>query len=435
MFDEKDGYLGFTFAGHHSSEFGLLVVSDGSRYHQNLFSNFSDTVTQVPGKSGGYYFGTQVGMRDFDVQCVFDNMNSHMKQKIEQWLYPNKTGWIIFDEMPYKKYYVKISQVPQFNFIPFDEFKNKKLFKFQRDIFKGELNISFFSFYEYGFENENYDLPSFATTEVIKQYAVDSGLLPHRYPKQELITSYDNTKNNIESEFSIYNAGNGIANANFYFTINSNDISVNSPLEIFNYDDGNNYILTDPTEIIKKSINDSTTTSFSCEYRIEILGDKQEVWAKCIFSTTETGKINIGGCYNHYFPKIYHKKPSDIMMVNQPSGPNIPSKPYLKWSSEPIFYSYSWDDNEFVSSDGKPGRGSSLEEFQRDWSDYTLVTEFGLYSVNNIINPAASFVSPGESATTESLSTDALIFLIYPNKFHTNKTLRNFTAQFKNTYI
>ena len=59
---EADGYLGFTFAGHHSSEFGLLVVSDGSRYHQNLFSSFNDTVTNVPGYNGGYFFGTQIGM-------------------------------------------------------------------------------------------------------------------------------------------------------------------------------------------------------------------------------------------------------------------------------------------------------------------------------------------------------------------------------------
>ena len=57
--NDTNGYLGFTFDGHHSSEFGLLVVSDGSRYHQDLFSNFSDTILTVPGKSGGYFFGTQ----------------------------------------------------------------------------------------------------------------------------------------------------------------------------------------------------------------------------------------------------------------------------------------------------------------------------------------------------------------------------------------
>ena len=181
MFDEKDGYLGFTFAGHHSSEYGLLVVSDGSRYHQNLFSDFTDTVTQVPGKNGGHYFGTQIGMKNFDLQCVFDDINTHTKQKIEQWLYPDKTGWLIFDEMPYKKYYVKISQNIQFNFLPFDEYKTKGSLRFQRDILKGEVTISFFSFYEYGIENENYELPSFTTDEIIRQYAVDSGLLPSSY--------------------------------------------------------------------------------------------------------------------------------------------------------------------------------------------------------------------------------------------------------------
>ena len=446
MFDEKDGYLGFTFAGHHSSEFGLLVVSDGSRYHQNLFSNFSDTVTQVPGKSGGYYFGTQIGMRDFDVQCVFDNMNSHMKQKIEQWLYPNKTGWIIFDEAPYKKYYVKISQVPQFNFIPFDEFKNKKTLRFQRDIFKGELNISFFSFYEYGIENEDYDLPSFNSNDIIKQHMVDSGLLPNSYQINNdwLITTNNNTSStvnissinevSITSGLAIYNAGNGIANADFYFTINSSDISENNPLIIYNYDDGNDYILNDPTNIIKQQTNN--TVNFPCDYRIEILGSKKEVWVTCVSGNNESNKINIGGCYNHYFPKIYHKKPSDIMMINQPIGPkseesasNYPEG----WNGEPIFYSYSWDtENNFISSDSNGIIKSNFEEIQSEWSDYTILTENGPYAINNIINPATIFFS---DPNNNILQEDSLVFLIYPNKFSSNKTLRNFTAKYKNTYI
>ena len=102
MFD-KEGYLGFTFAGHHSSEFGLTVVSDGSRYHQNLSGNFSDTVLTVPGKNGGYYFGTQINTRDFNIDCAFDDITTQTVNKIQSWLYPNKVGWLIYDEMPYKK--------------------------------------------------------------------------------------------------------------------------------------------------------------------------------------------------------------------------------------------------------------------------------------------------------------------------------------------
>ena len=116
---ETNGYLGFTFAGRHSSEFGLLVVSDGSRYHQNLSSQFSDVTTTVPGKNGSYYFGTKIGNREFEINCVFDDITSHTMHKIQQWLYPNMVGWLIFDEQPYKRYLVKLSSPPIFNFLFF----------------------------------------------------------------------------------------------------------------------------------------------------------------------------------------------------------------------------------------------------------------------------------------------------------------------------
>ena len=446
MFDEKDGYLGFTFAGHHSSEFELLVVSDGSRYHQNLFSNFSDTITQVPGMNGGYYFGTQLAMRDFDIQCVFDNMNSHTKQKIEHWLYPNKTGWLIFDEMPYKKYYVKISQVPQFSFLPFDEFKTKGNLRFQRDILKGEFNISFFSFYEYAIGNENYELPSFTTNEVIRHHAIDSGLLPINYSHEGILTSDNNTTTEVEktfdtldeisvtSGFSIYNAGTGVADANFYFTIDGNQISEHNPLIIYNYDDGNDYTINDPSSIIKEYIQ--TDIDPSCEYRIEILGSKKEIWLTYISGNTQSNKINIGACYNHYFPKINHKKPSDIMIVNQSRGHGIAETEELseieKWSGEPLFYSYSWENNtDFISSVNNGNTPSSFEEIKHDWSDYTIVAKNKIYQINNIVNPATIFFSDEEGEVLEN----SLVFLIYPNKFSSNKPLRNFTVQFKNTYI
>ena len=441
MFDEKDGYLGFTFAGHHSSEFGLLVVSDGSRYHQNLYSNFSDTIVQVPGKNGAYYFGTQMGTKDFTIQCVFDNMNSHTRQRLEQWLYPNKTGWIIFDETPYKKYYVKISQGISFDFIPFDEFKNKGNLYFQRDIYKGELTIPFFTFYEYGIGNEDYELP-FLTTEndkIIRHHAIDSGLLPINYNCEDIITTNNNflEEISISTGFSVYNAGNGIANANFYFTIKGNSITENSPLIISNNDDGNDYIITDPSNIIKKYINSDIDSN--CNYRIKILGDKQEVWLTYISGTTESEEINIGACYNHYFPKIYHKKPSDIMIINQSLSHGVDSteqvSDYSTWSGEPLFYAYSWDDEKnFLSSDAKNNVESSFEEFKLEWSDYTIVAKNKTFSINNVINPATLFFSmPTEG--NNSIPENSLVFLIYPNKFISNKTLTNFTAQFKNTYI
>ena len=428
----EDGYLGFTFDGRHSSEFGLLVVSDGSRYHQNLFSNFSDNIQSVPGRNGGYYFGTQLGMKDFEINCAFDDMTTHMKNEIQMWLYPDKVGWLIFDEYPYKKYLVKISGIPNFSFLPFNELKTIHNYTLEKEILKGELNISFFSFNEYGYENENYQLPIIDKNKIIPQHAIDSGILPEGYNHNGIFLS--NEKNNIpaNTEFSLYNAGNGIAKLNLSFYINANDIQ-NKEFELFNYEDGQKYIIQDLNPLF-------TSLGYSDidKFKIEIISDKQEIYAIGYNSFYEsiTEKINIGSNYNHYYPKLYHKKITQIAILSEVVRD--------KGEPEPLFTTYSYDTKGFEPSD-KENKSYSFEEIKKIWSDYTLITKEGVFSINNIINPAFMFVHLDtevlDNLVNENLGNhyttpqNELIYLIYPNKYIANCAMDNFIPEYKNTYI
>ena len=54
----KGDFIGFTFNGVHSSELGILRVSDGSRYDNDLLPTIRDRVVPVPGGDGSYYFGS-----------------------------------------------------------------------------------------------------------------------------------------------------------------------------------------------------------------------------------------------------------------------------------------------------------------------------------------------------------------------------------------
>ena len=421
MLNYEGGYMGFTFDGRHSSEFGLLVVSDGSRYHQNLSSQFSDSVVQVPGRNGGYYFGTQLGMKDFQINCVYDNMSTHTMHEIQRWLYPNKVGWLIFDETPYKKYLVKLSDVPSFDFIPFDKQENIKSYQIRKEILKGELDISFFSFNEFGYENEEYEVQSITTNELIIQQTIDSGLLPSNYSHEGIFLPHEQVEQiPANYSFEIYNAGNGRAEANFYFTINKEDIGDNNPLEIFNYDDGENYIITNPASIIEK---EGYSLSDINKYRIKINSDKKEIWLDGLNNNevTTSTSINIGGCYNHYFPHINHIKPTDIMIISYLNNDS--------YNIEPLFYPYSYE-NSFIPSD--KSNSHSFEELKNIWSDYTLLDGNQVTSLNSLINPVFGFY---DLQYTSENSLNKLVYLLYPNKFICNKNLYNFVVEYKHTYI
>lgn len=417
---ETNGYLGFTFAGRHSSEFGLLVVSDGSRYHQNLSSQFSDVTTTVPGKNGSYYFGTQIGNREFEINCVFDDITSHTMHKIQQWLYPNMVGWLIFDEQPYKRYLVKLSSLPIFNFLPFDKFKFTQEYSFQKEILKGEVNFSFYSMEEYGVYNPNYELPPITKNELIPQQALDSGILPKNYNRHNIYLpneEFNVTENNI---FSLYNAGNGIAKADFYMIV---DKQISWPLEIKNINDGIFYKITNPSETIEKYYNISNIIY----YRIEILSSKQEAYIVGLDSRQRdiTEKINIGGHYNHYFPKVYHTKPTETCIFTQSLN--------QEGSTEGILYTYSYNNGDLSSSDEKNDI-KTFEEFQQYWSDYTILSVYNTYEINNIISPAVIFIDAYTSDMDFSI-TKSLCYLIYPNKYICNNSIIKFIAEYDHTYI
>ena len=427
---ETNGYLGFTFAGRHSSEFGLLVVSDGSRYHQNLSSQFSDTSISVPGKNGSYYFGTQLGNREFEINCVFDDITSHTMHKIQHWLYPNVIGWLIFDEQPYKRYLVKLSNVPIFNFLPFDEFKSASDYTFQKEILKGEINLSFYSMQEYGVYNPAYELPIISKNELVTQQILDSGLLPKDYMRNGIYLPHENIKfaETANQIFGLYNAGNGTALADFYITIEKDRFT--GPLEIKNYNDGVTYILTNPLGTMQKKCSNIDSV---ISYRIEILGNKQEVY--CIGLNDRgidiTEKINIGAHYNHYFPKVYHTKPTESCIFTQVVNDNT--------SPEPIFYTFTYNDDDSMISSDEKDPVHTFEEFKEYWNDYSIISRYGSYEINNIISPSTIFINyPADYNYTQTYVPSLykeLCFLIYPNKYSCNYSLTKFIAEYDHTYI
>ena len=420
MYD-ADGYLGFTFAGHHSSEFGLLVVSDGSRYHQNLSSAFNDTVISIPGYNGGYYFGTQIGMRDFDINCAFDDITTQIRNKIQSWLYPNRVGWLIFDEAPYKKYLVKVSQPINFTYLPFDNYNNYRDYYFNQDILKGELSISFFSFKEYAIGNEEYERPIILKNKLITQQIIDSGLIPQNYNLKNKNIYLSNDKigsfNEIENqEFYIYNAGNGIALADFYFNVTSIDIK--EGIRFLNYEDGQSYIINDFSKEEKlKNYN---------KYLVTILGSKQEIWAYGINNDEkiEESKTNIGAYYNQYYPKIYHTKPTEVLIITQTK--NSEGEP------EATFYPAIYFNNDFQPSDSTKNF-YYFDEFKYKWSDYKLCTEKLTVDINDVLNPLTLYINL--EGNSYEFFENSFAYLIYPNRFKIIGNITDFTPIYENTYI
>ena len=113
-------FFGFSFKGYHSSNLGIMRVSDGSRYNDTIIPAFQDKTVAVPGGDGTYFFESFYTNTTFNVNIAFDDLTEAQFRQLRQVFNGKEVGDLIFDEAPYKAYTVKVQSPPQLKYICFD---------------------------------------------------------------------------------------------------------------------------------------------------------------------------------------------------------------------------------------------------------------------------------------------------------------------------
>ena len=136
----KGDFIGFSFNEHRSESLGIVRVSDGSRYNEDLVPTTQDKTVQVPGGDGFYYFGSDYTQRQFSINIAFDELTEKQFRELQQVFGTKELGKLIFDERPYKYYMVKSSK-PQLKYICFGKDGER--------IYKGEGTLTFTAYYPF----------------------------------------------------------------------------------------------------------------------------------------------------------------------------------------------------------------------------------------------------------------------------------------------
>lgn len=188
----KGDYLGFTYNGRHSSEFGIVRTSNGSRFDENLLPTMQDKTVQVQGGDGAYYFGSQYTQRVFNVSFAFDSMDEQKLEQLRRHFGDKKIHDLIFDERPYKIYSAKVTGTATLKYIPFEEGETGRLYKGEGSITFTCYNPFARSRYKFLEEYNDADFPN------KNEWAAASGM-----PQKK--EDYD--KIDEDGDFALYNAG------------------------------------------------------------------------------------------------------------------------------------------------------------------------------------------------------------------------------------
>ena len=137
----KGDFIGFSFNEHRSESLGIVRVSDGSRYNEDLVPTTQDKTVQVPGGDGFYYFGSDYTQRQFSINIAFDELTEKQFRELQQVFGTKELGKLVFDERPYKYYMVK-SGKPQLKYICFGK-------EGEARTYKGEGTLTFTAYYPF----------------------------------------------------------------------------------------------------------------------------------------------------------------------------------------------------------------------------------------------------------------------------------------------
>lgn len=156
-YDWKGDFLGFTFGGQHSSSLGIVRVSDGSRYHEDLMPEFEDKTVKVDGRDDTYYFGSEYKQKNIEVPIAFEDLTEEQLHQLKILMNGSELKTLIFDESPYKFYTVKANGISSLTYVCFDT-------SYER-VYKGEGTLNFIAYFPFAKSRFNY-LEDYTPTNV-----------------------------------------------------------------------------------------------------------------------------------------------------------------------------------------------------------------------------------------------------------------------------
>lgn len=138
-------FIGFSFNGVTSESLGIMRVSEGSRYTEQMLPNFQDKTAQMPGSDYTLYWESFYNTKSWTIQIAFDSMNENQMKLFRQTFNTKNLGELSFDERPGIHWLAKVQSPPQLKYICFEEDGNR--------IYKGEGTITMISYYPFGMSN------------------------------------------------------------------------------------------------------------------------------------------------------------------------------------------------------------------------------------------------------------------------------------------
>jgi len=186
-------FISLSYGGKLIEDFGLIVVTDGSRIERSSYANFEDSVETYETLDGQKYWGTHFVANTLSLTLATDGMTLKQLDDFKNWFKPGVTRELILAEHPNRAIQARISEPPVYSFLPFEEKTTFKIDNFNYDVsttlYKGEVKLNFVMDEPNWYAKLNY-MPSYVDKVTLEKLEENSQIIT----KVETITDKDMLK-------------------------------------------------------------------------------------------------------------------------------------------------------------------------------------------------------------------------------------------------
>jgi hypothetical protein len=172
-------------------EYGIYRVAENDGYNEKGLPDLDAKTTEISGGDGQYWFKTNYRTKVFDFKIAYDSLYRYKLSEFVTKFVVGSYHSLVLAEQPYKQYNVRVSDTPEFNYVPFDDDVSGT----KQTIYKGTGTIQFIADDPFAYSISK-KINDFKNDQFYDDWIVGSGLKD--------LTGYDTYSNGV---IKLYNGG------------------------------------------------------------------------------------------------------------------------------------------------------------------------------------------------------------------------------------
>lgn len=114
-------FISFSYGGRYIEDFNFVATISNNAMTGKIYADFQDNITETDVYDGQIYWSSHFNSNTISFSLATDGITEQQYDDFKAWFIPGKIRELILMERPNRAILARVSEVPQYNLLPFEE--------------------------------------------------------------------------------------------------------------------------------------------------------------------------------------------------------------------------------------------------------------------------------------------------------------------------